>query len=78
MASATELGTAGLQGWRAKVGDAVAKPVSQRTPLDDDHAFADKLHGKYGAGVAAYDQPGDRRVVVTIEPRRIRPVDMSA
>jgi PPOX class probable F420-dependent enzyme len=49
-----------------------------RIEPDDDHAFADKLHGKYGADVSAYDQPGDRRVVVTIEPRRIRPVDMSA
>jgi PPOX class probable F420-dependent enzyme len=49
-----------------------------RIEPDDDHAFAAKLHGKYGADVSAYDQPGDRRVVVTIEPRRIRPVDMSA
>jgi hypothetical protein len=40
MASATELGTAGLQGWRAKVGDVVAKPVSQRTPLDDEQVRA--------------------------------------
>jgi hypothetical protein len=39
--------------------------------------FAHKVHEKYGADVAAYDQPGDRRVVVTIEPTRIRPVDMS-
>jgi len=49
-----------------------------RIEPDDDHAFADKLHGKYGADVSAYDQPGDRRVVVTIEPSRIRAVDMSA
>ena len=48
-----------------------------RIEPDDDHAFADKLHGKYGADVAAYDQPSDKRVVVTIEPTRIRPVDMS-
>lgn len=40
MATATDLGAAGLQGWRAKVGDAVAKPVSQRTPLDDDQVRA--------------------------------------
>jgi hypothetical protein len=33
MASATQLGTAGLQGWRRKVGDAVAGPLAQRTPL---------------------------------------------
>jgi PPOX class probable F420-dependent enzyme len=48
-----------------------------RIEPDDDHAFADKLHGKYGADVSAYDQPGDRRVVVTIEASRVRPVDMS-
>jgi len=48
-----------------------------RIEPDDDHAFADKLHGKYGVDASAYDQPGDRRVVVTIEPTRIRPVDMS-
>ena len=44
---------------------------------DDDGSFAHKLHGKYHADVAAYDKPGEGRVVVTIEPTRIRPVDMS-
>jgi PPOX class probable F420-dependent enzyme len=48
-----------------------------RIEPDDDNAFADRLHGKYDADVSAYDQPGDGRVVVTIEPSRIRPVDMS-
>ena len=33
MATATRIGTAGLQGWRAKVGDVVADPIAQRTPL---------------------------------------------
>ena len=33
MATVTRVGTAGLQGWRRKVGDAVAEPVAQRTPL---------------------------------------------
>ncbi|CAN5622060.1 hypothetical protein BH20ACT17_BH20ACT17_17370 [soil metagenome] len=33
MTSATQIGTAGLQGWRRKVGDAVAEPLAQRTPL---------------------------------------------
>ena len=33
MAAATRIGTAGLQGWRRKVGDAVAEPLAQRTPL---------------------------------------------
>jgi PPOX class probable F420-dependent enzyme len=49
-----------------------------RIEPDDDHAFAHRLHGKYGADVAAYDKPGEGRVVVTIEPSRVRPVDMSA
>ena len=40
MASATELGTAGLQGWRGKVGDSVAGPVSKRTPLDAEQVRA--------------------------------------
>jgi PPOX class probable F420-dependent enzyme len=48
-----------------------------RVEPDDDHAFADKLHTKYGADVSAYDQPGDKRVVVTIEATRIRGVDMT-
>jgi PPOX class probable F420-dependent enzyme len=49
-----------------------------RIEPDDDGSFAHKLHGKYGTDVAAYDQPGDKRVVVTLEPTRIRPVDMSS
>jgi len=49
-----------------------------RLDLDDDHAFADKLHGKYGADVSAYDKPGEQRFAVTIEPSRIRAVDMTA
>jgi PPOX class probable F420-dependent enzyme len=44
---------------------------------DDDGSFAHKLHGKYDADVAAYDKPGEGRVMVTIEPTRVRPVDMS-
>jgi hypothetical protein len=49
-----------------------------RIEPDDDGGFAHGLHSKYGADVAAYDKPGESRVVVTIEPTRIRPVDMSA
>jgi hypothetical protein len=37
---AVSLGKAGLQGWRAKVGDAVAGPVAQRSPLTDDQVRA--------------------------------------
>ena len=40
MTKATQLGSAGLQGWRAKVGDAIADPVAQRTPLDADQVRA--------------------------------------
>ncbi len=40
MATVTRVGTAGLQGWRKKVGDAVAEPVAQRTPLATDQVRA--------------------------------------
>jgi hypothetical protein len=40
MTSPTRIATAGLQGWRAKVGDALAGPVSQRTPLAADQVRA--------------------------------------
>ena len=40
MSTATQLGTAGLQGWRAKVGDALADPLAQRTPLSADQVRA--------------------------------------
>lgn len=36
MANTTSIGQAGLQGWRVKVADAVAAPVSQRTPFNED------------------------------------------
>ena len=46
---------------------------------DDDYAFADKVGAKYGGlDLRTIDQPGDQRVVVTIEPARINAVDMSA
>jgi hypothetical protein len=34
------LGKAGLQGWRAKVGDAVAAPVARRSRFSDDQVRA--------------------------------------
>jgi hypothetical protein len=40
MASATSIATAGLQGWRRKVGDVVAEPVAQRTPLASEQVRA--------------------------------------
>ena len=49
-----------------------------RIEPDDDYAFANKLGAKYSADVKSHDQPGDKRVVVTIEPTNIYPVDMTA
>lgn len=40
MASATQMGQAGLQGWREKLADGVAGPVSERTPLSEDQVRA--------------------------------------
>jgi PPOX class probable F420-dependent enzyme len=45
-------------------GDAVLEP-------DDDYAFADRVGAKYGADLRDNDQPGDRRVVVTVRPARV-------
>jgi PPOX class probable F420-dependent enzyme len=48
-----------------------------RIQPDDDYAFADKVGAKYGGvDLRPMDQPGESRVVVTIEPVRIRPVNM--
>jgi PPOX class probable F420-dependent enzyme len=47
-----------------------------RLEPDPDGGFAARLGAKYGADVQAYDRPGESRVVVTIEPIRIRTVDM--
>ena len=45
---------------------------------DDDYAFAKKVGDKYGgADLREYDAPGTTRVVVTIVPEKITPVDMS-
>ena len=40
MPKATQVGQAGLQGWRGKVADGVADPIAKRTPLDEDQARA--------------------------------------
>jgi PPOX class probable F420-dependent enzyme len=50
---------------------------AELTP-DDDYAFADRVGAKYGADLRRNDNPGERRVVVTIRPARVRAVDMSA
>jgi PPOX class probable F420-dependent enzyme len=38
---------------------------------DDDYEFADKIGAKYNSDLRTRDQPGDKRVVVTIRPARI-------
>jgi hypothetical protein len=40
MATATKVGQAGLQGWREKVADGVAEPISNRTPLREEQVRA--------------------------------------
>ena len=45
---------------------------------DPDYAFADQLAVKYGGvDLRNMDQPGESRVVVTIEPVRVNAVDLS-
>jgi PPOX class probable F420-dependent enzyme len=45
---------------------------------DDDYKFADQVGAKYGGvDLRNMDQPGQSRVVVTIDPVRINAVDMS-
>jgi PPOX class probable F420-dependent enzyme len=51
-------------------GTAVLEP-------DDDYAFARKLGAKYGgADLSEHDGPGDRRVVVTLQPSNVYAVDV--
>lgn len=40
MQTPTQLGTAGLQGWRAKAADVVAEPLAERSPLAEDQVRA--------------------------------------
>lgn len=40
MATATELGQAGLQGWREKVADGISQPVAERAPLEEKQVRA--------------------------------------
>lgn len=48
-----------------------------RVEPDDDYAFAQKLGAKYNADLKVHDAPGESRVMVTIEPINVYPVDMS-
>jgi PPOX class probable F420-dependent enzyme len=47
-----------------------------RIEPDDDYGFARKVGAKYGADLKVHDGPGDRRVVVTIEPVKVHAVNM--
>jgi PPOX class probable F420-dependent enzyme len=47
-----------------------------RIEPDDDYVFAERVGAKYNADLRAYDRPGDRRVVVTIEPSKVHAVNM--
>lgn len=40
MATVTELGQAGLQGWREKLADGISQPVADRAPLENEQVRA--------------------------------------
>jgi PPOX class probable F420-dependent enzyme len=45
---------------------------------DDDYAFARKVGAKYGgADLSDHDNPGDKRLIVTVVPANVYAVDMS-
>jgi PPOX class probable F420-dependent enzyme len=49
-----------------------------RIEPDEDYSFAKKVGAKYGgADLREHDGPEDTRVIVTIEPAHVYPVDMS-
>lgn len=45
---------------------------------DDAYEFADRVGQKYGADLRGFDGDNPHRVVVTIQPTRVRAVDMTA
>lgn len=49
-----------------------------RIEPDEDFAFAKRVGAKYGADLSEHDGPGDKRVVVTIEPTNVFALDMGA
>jgi PPOX class probable F420-dependent enzyme len=49
-----------------------------RIEADVDYVFARKVGAKYDADLSVHDRPGERRVVVTVEPVNIYAVDMTA
>jgi PPOX class probable F420-dependent enzyme len=38
---------------------------------DDDYAFADQVGAKYNADLRTRDKPGDTRVVISLQPKRV-------
>jgi hypothetical protein len=40
MATMTELGHTGLQGWRQKLADGISPPVASRAPVEEDQVRA--------------------------------------
>lgn len=40
MTTATEVGQAGLQGWREKVADGISSPIAKRAPVEEDQVRA--------------------------------------
>lgn len=53
-------------------GDAAVEP-------DDDYEFASKVGAKYGVpDMRVMDGPGERRVVVTVNPTRVNAIDLAA
>jgi PPOX class probable F420-dependent enzyme len=48
-----------------------------RIEPDDDYALARRVGAKYDADLRAHDQPGESRVIVTVEPVNVYAVDMS-
>jgi hypothetical protein len=40
VATVTELGQTGLQGWREKVADGISQPVANRAPFEEDQIRA--------------------------------------
>jgi PPOX class probable F420-dependent enzyme len=43
---------------------------------DDDYRFADKIGAKYDSDLRVHDQPGQSRVVVTLNPHKVNAVNM--
>jgi PPOX class probable F420-dependent enzyme len=43
---------------------------------DDDYRVADKVGAKYGSDLRVHDQPGQSRLVVTLDPHKVNAVNM--